>query len=777
MVIDTLQLDIVVNTKNSGASITTVRNSLEKLYKTLNDVKNQDFSKFNDDLAKLTGRLVPLATALNGLNSANKNLTSLGTRLQTFNKRMSEIDAKAMSRKFDLMTQAITPFIDKVSSAQEALIALNGVMNGAKTMTKTANATATPSTSKKVKSTNNAQNSLVKNLNFGSMIAKLYFIRNITKQLSQDIAKVVQYGIDYEETLNLWQVAMKDNIAQAREFISTMRSAYGISSSTLMNYQATFKNMLSALEGLNDEVAYGLSEALTGMALDYASLYNTSIESAMTKFQAVLSGQVRPIRSESGYDITESTIFALYQELGGTKSVRQLDQLEKRLLRILAVYKQMQGVATGDLSKTITSSANQIRIMGEQGKEFATWIGVAFNTMLEKSGTLIEVNAWLYSLSAIAKQFAISMGYVEKDYSIADPIQEANTELDIANKSVDELKGKLLGFDKFQVLSTANIEPSDVDLANEITKAIQEYERIVKDADNPAFERSLEILQGIGLELDENGNIVGGFEDVAENVKVIQEVLESAKDSLSTVAGIALDLFEKGSPFLDILLGHVLMIDENIISLADIFWNEIMPFLEPAAEIVGSLQQQTQSILSLLFPIISIVAQVLQILKPILDLVNMISKASSTLANSGIKEVGEALTPVLMLFEAILKVVLTISEVWKSIFTFDWKSLTDRIKGVWSDWRVGNYMQAVNAIDNPALLNNNDTTMPKTKSTVVKSTASVESAIERGMIRGTMATSGSQSERQIIVNVGSKTLFEIFVDEARSNGYELVKVR
>ena len=43
MVIDTLQLDIVVNTKNSGASITTVRNSLEKLYKTLNDVKKYNF--------------------------------------------------------------------------------------------------------------------------------------------------------------------------------------------------------------------------------------------------------------------------------------------------------------------------------------------------------------------------------------------------------------------------------------------------------------------------------------------------------------------------------------------------------------------------------------------------------------------------------------------------------------------------------------------------------------------------------------------------------------
>ena len=366
---------------------------------------------------------------------------------------------------------------------------------------------------------------LAKSLNFGSMIAKLYFVRNITKQLGQNLAKVVQYGIDYEETLNLWQVAMRGNISQARTFVSEMRNAYGIASATLMNYQATFKNMLSALDGLNEDVAYGLSEALTGMALDYASLYNTSIESAMTKFQAVLAGQVRPIRSESGYDITENTIFGIYQELGGTKSVRQLDQMEKRLLRILAVYKQMQGTATGDLAKTITSSANQLRVMKEQSQEFATWIGVAFNTMLEKSGILVEINAYLYALSALAEQFAISLGYVEKDYSIKEPIDEANTALDGANEKVEELQGKLLGFDKFQVLSTGNVDNGNVDLAAEITKAIQEYERIINDAENPAFKRSLELLQAWGLELDENGKIVGGFDNVKEKVTDIAKGL------------------------------------------------------------------------------------------------------------------------------------------------------------------------------------------------------------------------------------------------------------
>ena len=513
-VIDTLKLDIIVNTKQNGQSITTLRNSLEKLYKFLNGVKDQDFSKISNDIAKIGNSLTPLIKAVNSLDGQGlKNLTSLGTRLKTLNKRMGEIDAKAMAHKFEQMTQAITPFIDKVMSAQEALVALNNVMGGAKTLTKTATPKATTTTTPKATTnTNILGGKLGKTLNFGSMIAKLYFVRNITKQLGQDLAKVVQYGIDYQETLNLWQTAMRGNLSQARVFTNEMTKAYGISSATLMNYQATFKNMLSALGNISETTAYGLSEALTQMALDFSSLYNVSVESAMTKFQAVLSGQVRPIRT-AGYDITEQTLFQLYQSIGGTKTVRQLNQTEKQLLRILAVYKQMErSGATGDLAKTITSSANQLRIMSEQGKEFSTWIGVAFNTMLEKSGILVEINAWLYAGVALAKEFAVYMGYVEKDYGISwsDDIADASDEY-------DKFKGKLLGFDKFQVLQSAGTDNADVEQV--LLDSIKAYQGLLDSAGNPAFERSLEILKMIGLELDENGNIVGGFDKLMQKAK------------------------------------------------------------------------------------------------------------------------------------------------------------------------------------------------------------------------------------------------------------------
>ena len=551
-VIDTLKLDIIVNTKQNGQSITTLRNSLEKLYKFLNGVNNQDLSKVSNDIAKIGGSLTPLVDAINSLNGQGlKNLTSLGTRLQTLNKRIGEIDAKAMARKFDQMTQAITPFIDKVMSAQEALVALNNVMGGAKTLTKTATPKVTTAP-KATKSTNILGGKLGKSLNFGSMVAKLYFVRNITKQLGQNLAKVVQYGIDYEETLNLWQVAMKGNTAEARKFITEMNRAYGISEATLMNYQAIFKNMLSSLGDISSEVSYDLSELITQMALDYASLYNVGIEESMVKFQAALAGQVRPIRNESGYDITQATLGEVYESIGGTKTIRQLSETEKRLLRILAVYRQMKDTAVGDLEKTLQSSANQLRIMPDTVKDIATFAGVGVNQWLQQSKILIKLNAYLLALRELAISFAKSMGYVEptgednksesqkQTDNLLEGAEGTADSYEEANKQVDELQGKLLGFDKFQVLSSSGVGDtnSDIDrILEELQKAKKEYQDILDQSKNIALfgdaEKNIkgayDILKDWGYEYDDQSK---------QWLKDGKTVKENIEDIVKSIGGL-----------------------------------------------------------------------------------------------------------------------------------------------------------------------------------------------------------------------------------------------
>ena len=318
-----------------------------------------------------------------------------------------------------------------------------------------------------------------KSFNFAKMLGKIYFIRNYSKQLMQNMSSLVQSAIDYTETLNLWQVAMRGNIDTAEEFISKMNKAYGIAEQTLMKYQATFRNMLSTLGGVSTDVSYALSEYLTQMALDYASLYNTSIEKAMTVFQSVLSGQVRPIRSISGYDITETTIFELYQQLGGTKTMRQLSQTEKRLLRIYAVFQQMdRSGAIGDLNKTLNNTANQMRIMSESAKELGVWIGKMIE--LYVAPALPYLNAFLITAKNIAQAITKSLpNYSEFDGTIKGYEETA--------EAMDEVQGKLLDFDKFRSLSGGETDLG-IGIDENLIAGLTQYQSILENVSNKATE-------------------------------------------------------------------------------------------------------------------------------------------------------------------------------------------------------------------------------------------------------------------------------------------------
>jgi len=289
-----------------------------------------------------------------------------------------------------------------------------------------------------------------KNVGIFATLGKWNYMINMTRYYGRQLANIVQLGMDYVETQNLWQVSNRNNIAQAAEFIDKMNKAYGISEATLMNYQALFKTMLSSLGELSDMLSSKLSQQLTQMALDFSSLYNVSIASAMTKFQAVLSGQVRPIRSVSGYDITENTIYDIYSKMGGEKSMRQLSQLEKRLLRIYAVFDQMDASgASGDLSKTINSASNQARIMSEQLKECLTWTGQIILSWLNGIGVFKYATAIFTTMSQVLKAIAYDTNAVPQDF-----FQGAFENVEGTNEAIDELQGKLLSFDRFEALNS-----------------------------------------------------------------------------------------------------------------------------------------------------------------------------------------------------------------------------------------------------------------------------------------------------------------------------------
>ena len=360
------------------------------------------------------------------------------------------------------------------------------------------------------------------NVNIFATLGKWNYMINMARYYGRSLANIVQLSMDYVETQNLWQVANRNNLEMAEQFIQKMNKAYGVSEATLMNYQAIFKNMLSALGDLSDEVSSGLSMQLTQMALDFSSLYNVTIPSAMQKFQAVLSGQVRPIRSVSGYDITENTIFDMYAGAGGEKTMRQLSQLEKRLLRIVAVFDQMSATgATGDMAKTIESASNQARIMNEQFQETMTWAGQLILVWMDNTRLLQKINAMLITSKEIMRAIVYDFGYSEKNF-----LDGLVTSAEEAEEAINDIQGKLLSFDKFESLNSNQGNVLGIDQT--VLDLLQKINYETKDFQMEATEISKEWLSMLGF-VDENGD---GIYEITDKARELLDVILAIKPVL-----------------------------------------------------------------------------------------------------------------------------------------------------------------------------------------------------------------------------------------------------
>ena len=478
-------LEVTIDGISTGAekSLTAVARSLNSLQKSLTAFNNLPTGTIG---LKLRVFFNDIDTALlnlnkNSLNTFNvfaKGINSLGSI-----SKIGKIDFEKTSSGFKKLTTAISPFLDRIDKSSNALNSLYGVLSKA--------------SSKKLNSIGQGDNK--KKGGFGLFgITKLASTIYLARRLATTVGGILKAGSDYTETLNLWQVAMRKNLDVATDFVSKMNEAYSISRKTLMQAQATFKNMIGSLGDLTDETSYALSEAITQMAIDYASLYNVAFDEAINKFQSALAGQVRPIRSVSGYDITEKTIHALYESLGGTKTMRQLSRTEKQLLAIYAVFNQMDASgALGDMNKTIDRFANQSRMAAENWSEITTWIGVIVVHLIETSGIMQYINAGLIFMSRLLEGIAGSIGAGKENF--IDGIFESATD---TTKAVEELQGKLLDFDKFRSLSGGETNPLKLD--ETVLKALSKYNSYLGKADNTAQNLADQWLIASGL-FDENG--------------------------------------------------------------------------------------------------------------------------------------------------------------------------------------------------------------------------------------------------------------------------------
>lgn len=350
------------------------------------------------------------------------------------------------------------------------------------------------------------------------------FTKGIFK-LGKGMFQLSQKTSEYVENVNLLEVAYRnanETIEQSSKRIETyidkMAEAYGLDESRLTRQFGIFKQLANAMQ-LPTETAENLSEIMVKMTNDIASLYNLDLNRASNALQSALAGQVRPIRSATGADITEKTLQTTVDALGLDRTINQLSYVEKRLVMVISLTNQLKA-SQGDYARTIESSANQIRVMQEQWDRLSRAFGNVFYPILQK--VLPWINGILMALTEIFNLLASFLGFKmpEFDYSglvgVSDLAQDIEDELGGAGEAVDNLANKLKGlrsFDKLNVINTpsassaggvagggvggiGNIDPKIMDAFN---KAFGEYDDMMGKVQMKAEKIRDNIMEWLGF--------------------------------------------------------------------------------------------------------------------------------------------------------------------------------------------------------------------------------------------------------------------------------------
>ena len=328
-----------------------------------------------------------------------------------------------------------------------------------------------------------------------SVIGKFYATYFLAIRGIKGLWKSVESSMDYIETLNYFnksfeQVAEKadlgsweqlgydsaeayyNSFAERAEELTAKLSGYtvlesgmllptempslGINPNQVMQYQAMFGQMASSM-GVTSETALQLSDALTMIGSDLASVRNMDFDKVWTDMASGLAGMSRTL-DKYGVNIRNVNLQQKLNELGIQANIQSLNQNEKALLRTIILLDSTR-YAWGDLAETINQPANQLRLLKANFENLARTIGNIFLPIVAK--VLPYINGLVIALQRLAQFIVNLLGFEGFDWggvsgSSVDVnellgLEDATDNLAAANKEAEKLKKTTLGIDELNI--------------------------------------------------------------------------------------------------------------------------------------------------------------------------------------------------------------------------------------------------------------------------------------------------------------------------------------
>ena len=386
-------------------------------------------------------RIGDLATALKPLESLGKsNLNSTLNQLKKLPEVMTElgkVDMGSFKTKVQEVTSALKPLADEMQKVA------NGFSSFPAEIQKflSANAKVPGSNDKSAKSFKDFATKAV---------AGVYAL----KRGMRVIASWVNESNEYTENMNLFTVSMGQYKDAAMEYANTVGEVMGINPSTWIRDQGVFMTLATGFGVVGDRAAT-MSQQLTQLGYDLSSYYNITVEEAMQKLKSGFAGELEPLRN-LGYDLSQAKLEAIALSLGIDKSVSSMTQAEKAQLRYYAIMTQVTQVQ-GDMARTLTDPANQLRVLRAQLEMTAKSLGDIFLPALK--AILPVVIAVVKVIRFLADTIAALVGG-KKSESGESALGNLEVSAGGASDAIGEaagnaakLKKTLLGIDELNVMS------------------------------------------------------------------------------------------------------------------------------------------------------------------------------------------------------------------------------------------------------------------------------------------------------------------------------------
>lgn len=306
---------------SSGSKVGRATNSVSNSFNTISSLGSKAstvingltnaFQKFASKAISLGGKAVSAIAGIgNASSEAGEKIRSLSNPMSSVTNKLSVLYAKGflVKRALDVLTSPVESAMNYVETLNYFNSAFNQVAEGI--------------------NTDEWKKSGIK-----SAEAYANSFQERAKQLSQKLT-----GFEISDT---------------GELARTNTASLGLDPEKTMQYQATFAQMASSM-GDTSETALKLSNALTMIGADLASVRNMDFEDVWQDMASGLTGMSRAM-DKYGINIRNANMQQELYNLGINTSISKLSQADKTILRTIILLNNSK-YAWADLSNTINRS-------------------------------------------------------------------------------------------------------------------------------------------------------------------------------------------------------------------------------------------------------------------------------------------------------------------------------------------------------------------------------------------------------------------------------------